>query len=84
MGWLLLIPLAVFAILFFRIRKTLRAEESVNTALRAENEALARFRDIVDAKAEAERILTEARLGSVEATERPIPQLKKLNKLLRA
>lgn len=39
-----------------------------NATLRAENEALAQFRDIVDAKAEADRILTEARLGSAEAT----------------
>jgi hypothetical protein len=68
MGWLLLIPLAVFVILFFHIRKTLRAEEGVNATLRAENEALAQFRVIVDAKAEAERILKEARLGSAEAT----------------
>ncbi len=68
MVWLLLVTLAVLAILFFRVRKTLRAEEDVNARLRAENEALAQFRDIVDAKVEAERILTEARVRSDEST----------------
>jgi hypothetical protein len=68
MVWLLLILLVVLVILFFRIRKMLRVEENVNANLRAENEALAQYRDIVDAKAEAERILTEAHLRSGEAT----------------
>lgn len=68
MVWLLLITLAILVILFFRLRKTLRVEKDVNATLRAENEALAPFRDIVDAKAEAEQILTEARLRSDEST----------------
>ena len=64
----LLLPLAVFVVLFFRIRKVLRREKDVNAAMRAENEALAQFREILDAKAEAERILTEARLRADEVT----------------
>ena len=68
MVWVLLVLLAVLVILFLRVRKNLRVEKDVNATLRAENEALAKFRDIVDAKAEAERILTEARLSSDETT----------------
>jgi hypothetical protein len=68
MVWLLLVFVAVLVILFFRFRKTLQVEKDINTILRAENEALAQFRNILDAKTEAERILTEARLDSDEAT----------------
>lgn len=67
--WLLLVPVAVFVILFFRLQKTHRAEKELTATLRAENDALAKFRSIVDAKAEAERILTEARLQSDKATQ---------------
>ncbi|MDP9052316.1 MAG: hypothetical protein M3O31_16585, partial [Acidobacteriota bacterium] len=67
--WLLLLPLAVFVILFFRLRRTHRAEKEVSAALRAENDALAKFRTILDATAEAERLLTEARLQSDKATQ---------------
>ncbi len=63
---LLLVPLAVFGILFFRLRKALRAEKEVTAALRAENDALAQFRNVLDAKAEAERIMAEARSRSDE------------------
>jgi hypothetical protein len=70
MVWLLLllVPLALLVILFFRLRKTLRAEKEVTARLRAENDALAQFRHILDAKAEAERILAEARSRSDELT----------------
>jgi hypothetical protein len=68
MVWLLLVFVAVLVILFFRFRKTLQVEKDINTTLRAENEALAQFRNILDAKTEAERILAEARLDSDEAT----------------
>jgi hypothetical protein len=70
MVWLLLllVPLAVLVILFFRLRKTIQAEKEVIAKLRAENDALAQFRNILDAKAEAERILAEARSRSDEVT----------------
>src|SRR5438552_3915302 len=68
MVWLLLIPLAVLAISLLLIRKRLQKEEDVNAKLRTENTMLAQYRDVVDAKAEAERILTEARIHSDETT----------------
>jgi hypothetical protein len=82
MGWLLL-PLAVFVILFFRLRKTYRAEKEVTAALRAENDALARFRAVLDAKAEAERMLTEARLQSEKATQAAAAVLSEHVRMLR-
>ena len=68
MVWLLLGALVVLAILFFLVRKKLRVEQDTSAKLRTENEVLARYRDIVDAKAEAERILTEAHKRSDEST----------------
>ena len=41
-------------------------ERATNAALREENAALAQFREVLDAKAEADRLLVEARVQSAE------------------